>query len=107
MTTADGLDAFTDRRRRSWRVAALSAILAAVLVSCCPAPLGVAGTPTAFAATVTEIDAAGFWIEAADGTRWRVTGASPVQAGERVYAEGTFTAAGAFEAERTTRIGTD
>lgn len=91
-------------RRASWGALGVALLAALALVACCPAPAASAETPTAFAATVVDVDASGYWLEAEGGSRWRVAGSPPTERGERVYVEGAWTSSGAFRVDRATAL---
>ena len=95
-----------DRQKGAWSPWLVPLAVASVLslASCCPAPAGAGSAPAGFAGTVADVDAAGFWVGARDGGRWRVAGAPPAPVGERVYLEGVWTATGDVRVDRVTPL---
>lgn len=92
---------------RRWMTLAFA--LWILLTACCPAPVGLAETPTAFEATLVEVDGNGWIAQARDGSRYRINGVriegeTPVTIGASVYLEGTVASDGAVSVTRASVI---
>lgn len=93
----------TRPRRWAWRYLPL-ALCASLVISCCPAPAGLAGAPTAFEARVAD-DSGGSWLaETVAGSRYRIPGRAPGPVGTAIYVEGRIGPDGTLAVDRTTSV---